>query len=421
MTTALAAPSRLVTEERTALVTMPGDTPNADPVRTIAKIGPRGQLRQLVMHVPIVPARNEAHKIRLKNPETGAWENTWVLSVIGYDKCNAVRGVSFVAPETLLWDDGNVRPNPFHLRDQETHELQLVRVRRIGIARSATGAFVAEDLTVTFDLRDYFTQDLWAKWRGKSNEQPKTWGKLVPASRLPELKPMENAYRVPGDLALVVDITNLDFISVIGEHNNRRKFAERIALSICRRNILARFIAVRRLDPQAMSVRVSGWPMTDRDVGELGRAAADANEGKMTYEGMEVQVNRAAATVSEPEDVDAAFAGDGDEEMQAATVPDDDAQPVGTATAPIAESLGEELVEKYHVQARELCARIADAAIIHEALVPQGFENLDGVLKETRPAMLEGVVPALQKAELAAIEAKKKATTKAEPKTTAKK
>lgn len=386
---------------------MPGDTPKDPPVKTIAKITPLGQLRQLVMHVPISPARNEAHKIRLKNPETDKWESTWVLSVIGYDKLNAVRGVSFVAPETLLWDDGNVRPNPFHLRDQKTHELQLVRVRRIGIARSATGAFVAEDLTVTFDLRDYFTQDLWAKWRGKSNEQPKQWGKLVPASRLPELKPMENAYRVPGDLALVVDITNLDFIAVIGEHNNRRKFAERIALSICRRNILARFIPVRRLDPEAMSVRVSGWPMTDRDMGDLGRAAADANEGKMTHDGMEVQVNRATTRVSEPDDVDAAFAGDGDQEMQAAAAPDD-AEPIGGATAPMAESLGDELCEKYRAQVRDLYAKLGDE-VCEPAFATVGLKNISEAMACPTPGILGTLVEELQKAELAAIEAKKKA------------
>jgi hypothetical protein len=415
MTTALTAPAPTtrVPSDRTEVAVLPGDPP----VKAIVKISPQGVMKNMLVRVPIDPAQGEAYQMSVYDPtqpKGQQYPKRWVVTALGYDVCNRIVGVSFVAPETLKLDDGSIRPNPSWIRHAKTNELLAIRVRRIGIGRNAQGNLVAEDLTVTYDVSLYLAQDLYSKWTGRKSDNTKEWGKLHPNEAIPTLKLNEKAFPVPGGVTLVVDITHKDVVHIIGEHINRQKFAERNAVTICRRNILKRFIPVTRLD-ESKRVPCIGWAQTDRDMGGLARAASEANEGRIMYDGQPVEVSRAMETVSDPEDIEAAVCGEAE---QAATP--SDAEPIGTAVAPMVETLGEEVILKHRARIRQLAARLEEQAVT-EALLPVGFKTIEEAMKSDTIGFLEGAIDALEKAELAAVEAKKAAATKAKPKTAAKK
>lgn len=201
--------------------------------------------------------------------DDGKWQSKAVTSVtaLGYDRLNQFVGMSFKTPETCAGPDGRRVNNPyFHYRGDD---LEYVTVRLIGVARNAVGNLVFNDRTLTFRLATYFAQDIYAKWSGKKSEATtKTWGELFSRAALPE-QILTDAKRklisIPGDLVLVVDLAQKEVVNCIGEHINREKFAERIAFTICRRNILKAFTGISVLDATRKAT-VTSWVTQDNEI-----------------------------------------------------------------------------------------------------------------------------------------------------------
>ena len=306
------APAPLRKNE-TSIAIFPGDRPGDPPLTAMVKTGPRGLIRQTMTRVQLREERGEVYRMGMWNPKSRQYEKVPILTAAGYDKLNMFGGVSFVCPETVMGDDGTPRPNPYLHRIGD--DIKYVRVRMIAMGRNPQGNLVALDTTLNYDLSTYFAQDLMSKWTSKKSDTTKAWGKLVAtgSDAINGVFDNQQAYAMPGGLTLIVDISSKDVLSLIQEHINRQKFAERNAQTIVRRNLLKRFYAAAKLG-ERLTVAVVGWPQIDRELRELRDVAMSANSGKISLDGEVIDVDRTTADVSS-EEADAALAGQVDEDM----------------------------------------------------------------------------------------------------------
>ena len=318
------APTIITPGAETRIAVMPPDQANGNPTMALMRCGPNGNLRSLRVNLPIDKNKGESFGMNAKVGDQ--WKTVQHITALGYMKLNQVRGVSFVSPETLRTENGRVVPNPYIRREEPGGAVLNVRTRQIGIARAATGTLMVRDITLEFDLRVYFAQDLWSKWTGRKKDPPKGWGKLheTTGSRPADVPDGWIGYPMPAGVTLWVDLGHDDLLAVLGEHINRQKFAERNATTICCRNVLRNFIPVTRVDDSG-TAPVIGWVQEDRDLVELAQAAADANVGVMTHDGLAIDVQRETVTDLDKEEIDAALAGDADEDF--AGPDEDDATP----------------------------------------------------------------------------------------------
>lgn len=315
----------------------PGDKPGEE-VTALVKMTKDGMVRAIRTRVVLSEAKG--HIWFLGGMVNGRWDPQAkaAITAVGYDFMNLFAGVSFIQPDTAVGEDGKATCNPYFHRG-EGGEVDYIKVRMIGIGRNPVGNWVAHDVTLNYNLRGYFVQDLMSKWSGKKKDDVlKSWGTLYPTGAItPEItKGGKMAVACPGGVSLVVDLSNREVVAVIQEHLNRQKFGERNALTICRRNILKRFLAAVQLDG-TNAVNIVSWQQPDRDfrrVGEIASAAADGRFDLGDGETVEVQRETVEVVDGDPEAAEA-LAGDVDEdtgepireqdgpEETAATPPDD--------------------------------------------------------------------------------------------------
>jgi hypothetical protein len=224
----------------------------------------------------------------------------------GYQRMNAIVGISFYSPDTLRGDDGRLAPNPM-FRRAENGTTQSVTVRKLGMGRNAAGNLTIRDLTICYDLEAYRARDLYSKWRrgGKSAD----WGKLVPTDA-----PAEDgrlAVPINGQLALSVSLASPDVLDAVADDMHRRQFVERLANTICERNLLKAFTGISRL-PRDCKVSLYGWSQADRDFAAVMRQASEAQQGEVVIDGETVKVEGQRAD-ADPEEVDAEVDGAADE------------------------------------------------------------------------------------------------------------
>ena len=312
--------------------------PGSDGVAALAKRTKDGDIHSLQVTVPLNIQKGHVWKMGRWDPESRTVVPDYAVTALGYDRLNSVAGVAILKPPTLHIDDGRIVPNPYFERVRETDEIRRVRVRMVGIGRSSVGNLVAHDVTLSYDLGNYLAQDIWSKWTGKKKDAPKAWGKVYPFGRAPDnikQNPQFLCIAIPTGVALYVDLTNKDVLSVISEHIGKQKFAERNAETICKRNVLARFFAVRRVHPAdngLFYVTFIAWPESDRDLGRIADMAAQAQEGRIEVDGEEVEV-ASAAVVPGNDDVNAALGGEVDED-QGSAAGEDDSAPEPASVAP---------------------------------------------------------------------------------------
>lgn len=309
-TTTARGPSQLG-RGQTAVAIFPPDREGGPPITALVKQTGNGLVRNTLARIRLDPDKAETWSLRAWNPSTKQYERKQSITATGYNKINQFLGVSFFTPERIIDDDGRVTSNPYFHRD-EHGEIVFVKVRMIGLGRNATGNLVAHDLTVTYNLRTYFAQDLYSKWTGKKDEATRDWGVLMP---MQFAKPDSTHLVVPiaGGSALVVDLKSKDVVYALGEHLNRQKFAERNAQTICQRNILKKFTGLQVVTDNFVSV--VSWVQPDRDFITIGRKVSEAQEGRIIIDDEPVDLQREAATVEDKEDVDEALGGDFDDDM----------------------------------------------------------------------------------------------------------
>jgi len=317
-----------------SIILIPSDEAGGKPTNALVKMTPNGLVRSIHVRVPLSEAKGEVWYLGGYD-ENNRWNKKAkaAITAAGYNKLNLVGGVSFATPETLVSEDGKASSNPYFHR--ESGELVYVKVRRIGIGRNAAGNLVAIDLTVTYNIRDYFAQDCFAKWSGKKSDTATAgWGQIFDAENIPDEVRKDGRrklIRCPGGVVLSIDLTQKDAIAVIQEHINRQKFAERNAWTICERNILKKFYAAAQLRPTDLTVPVVAWQTVDRALEELARIAAESRGGRVTVGNEELEIERQNEVANDKDEVDAALAGDADEEMQP-TEPDGPSEPSSIGT-----------------------------------------------------------------------------------------
>jgi len=178
----------------------------------------------------------------------------------GYTELNRISNISLIKTPKIVVD-GREEHNPYIERDQDTKCVDVVHIRIFGIGFAPTGNLVIVDKSLVFNLTTYFIQDIAAKTKkfptcgcwGTENEKPTAWqakmDKWVQGKNVGEVvnaKPNDTAnlqfipVKKAGNISmgLWVDFAHPEIQAALNEFTSRMKFAERIADTICSRNVL---------------------------------------------------------------------------------------------------------------------------------------------------------------------------------------
>lgn len=339
----------------------------------------RGEIRSMLTDVPLSEKKGELYGMPCKvgeHPDGKAiWGKAIRLTALGYDKLNQFAGVLRHDPETIRLSDGEVKRNPYiHF----VNDLPLyVEVLCMGAGRNSVGNMVLITNTLHFDLRGYFARDVYAKWFNKKSGVGASWGKVFQACRVPDdlLKdPTKYVVTMPTGMVLVCEINSGEFLKVMQEQNERVRFAERTAQSICWRNVLKKYFGVttpnERYDREnnflGYYVPVVSWPMLDRDYAAAAELVAEAKTGTVIAEGdgdapakTAVTVDETRDVVDDPEDVDADLAAENDGERE--PIETESAEPESVAPKQAAEPEGDPL-KSMRERLRELAEKVGNYA-----------------------------------------------------------
>jgi hypothetical protein len=288
---------------------------SAEDVNTLCKMTPEGEVTAMFSRVPLRSENGEWHPMRAKGAD-GKTEVRKAITAMGFQRLNGWIGVNFASPPTLWGGDGEVG-NPHIERDGST--AKRASVRRIGVGRNKAGVLMAVDLTLTYDLGDYAACELYDAWRPGYNEKnPAAWGRIVGSAEHAHPKPHEKVVACPGDIYLVVDLTAQKPMQLWSQVMQRQKFAERMAVSICERNILKRFVGTAYCSEDA-TVPIVHWSSPDRSRSHMQRVFEKIQDGEVQIEGEDVHVE-SLSEVIDHEEASVVLAGDGED------APEEDAQ-----------------------------------------------------------------------------------------------
>lgn len=247
----------------------------------------------------------------------------------GYNELNRIANISLVKPPSIVVD-GRDMPNPYIERDSETKCVDVVHIRIVGIGFAPTGNLVIVDKSLIFNLTTYFIQDIAAKTKkfpvcgcwGIDKEEPTAWqtkiDKWVSGKNVGDVvnaKPTDTAnlqfipVKKAGNISmgLWVDFAHPEIQAAFNEFTSRMKFAERIADTICSRNVLKAHPSIgladisdktTEKDPNQISVMVYGFKhdMSIRSLREICTAGSQGDIGKVKeIAGASVE------TIAEPE------------------------------------------------------------------------------------------------------------------------
>lgn len=303
-------------QERTEIIACPGPTEDK-PQMAIVKHGKDGSFRAWHQVLTMSVERGEAFGMTESyQDEQGSWKKRkrYSITALGYDRCNLVMGISFHTPQTILGEGGIILPNPSIIRDKISGGIDTIRIHMIAAGRAHLGNWMVHDLTLSYDLRTYFGQDLWSKWSPKWAKTMQDWGKTFPTGVDPKLEGNWHGYPMSTGVTLWVDLCNKDVLDVLGEHHSRQKFAERNARTIARRNLMKPFIARTKLDA-SLTVPVVGWMQVDFNLEEFAKRARDAKDKPFTApDGERAEFVESHIVEHEQEEVDAALAGESEDE-----------------------------------------------------------------------------------------------------------
>lgn len=240
---------------------------------------------------------------------SGKSEKRKAITAMGFQKLNTWLGFSFSSPPTL-WSGSEEVGNPHIERTGNT--ANRVSVRRVGVGRNAAGVLMAVDLTLTYDLDDYAASELYDAWRpGYNEKKPAPWGRIVGDPEGVEVQPHEKIVSCPGGVYLIVDLTAQKPMQLWSQLMQRQKFAERMAVSICERNILKKVLGTAYASEDA-TVSVVHWSSPDRSRANMQRIFDKIHQGEVQIEGEDVQVE-AMSEVVDHEEAKAVLAGEGED------------------------------------------------------------------------------------------------------------
>lgn len=274
---------------------------------TLIRHTAKGQIHSMKQRVKLTAENGQWYTMGVKNAESGEYENKKVITAKGYKTLASIIGITFVTPDTITDENGNVVGNPFI--HKAGNAIDWVKVRMIGICRGPSGNMQARDLTFVYNFQAYLAASLYAKWHNKKTNAVQPWGELISVNNTAPCPP--NKIRVPvgSDVSLEVDLKNPNVVSIYREHLEQQKFAERNAIAMAERNIIQKMTGLHYVGEDD-TVLVTIWPQGDTDLPRLGEMVQRAKTGLITVEDTPISVVKDKA---EATDEDVAVTNENDE------------------------------------------------------------------------------------------------------------
>jgi hypothetical protein len=230
-----------------------------------------------------------------------------IITALGFEYLNTFSPIAWVSSPTIRNSDGKEVGNP----DNRIKTDGYVRVTQFGVGRASDGTLRAHDLTLTYDLNAYFAADLYKKFTDKDGKGGE-WGEIVNLQAAQEHTKRERNYSyilIGPEIALLFNLKHAVVVALFREHSEQRRFADRLAVSICRRNIYKKHFGFTNC-PENGIVTIDCWEQPEVDFESLRNNVVTRN-GRIIIDGEEVQVDSTEETAT-IDDIEASHEDDDD-------------------------------------------------------------------------------------------------------------
>lgn len=217
-----------------------------------------------------------------------------IVTATGFEYLNGFCPLSWIPKGTLVDQDGKEVGNP--LIKKVDGNIEHVRIRRFAVGRSHDGTMRAYDLTLNYDPAAYFQAEIYAEFARVPYGQtgtppPKKWGKLLNSSAAKqyceEIETWSHVPIAPG-VSLCYDITASEIQKCFREFRQRTQFADRLARTICERNIYKKHFGFATV-PEDGIVTLYRWSQPDISVEQL-EAGIVTRNGRIVLDDEEIEV-----------------------------------------------------------------------------------------------------------------------------------
>lgn len=280
---------------------------------TLVKITSDGLIKRTIRKVELSPERGHFYMGFVP----GDAQKPKIITAQGFAYLNQFSPLAWIPQDTIRDPDGKEVGNPQDKRKSEG----LVRVRRFAVGRTVDGTLRAYDLTLTYDLNAYFAADVLGKYNAKEGHgrsakmgTPK-WGQIINELSLEDhlrKNPSHGSVPIAPGIYLVFDATNVEIRKLYREHNERVRFADRFAVSVCERNILKKHFGFSTVPPNNV-VEIACWEQPEFNFEKLASSVVTKN-GRIVVDGEEIEAE-VSDEVATTEDIEAVI---NDEEDAAA-------------------------------------------------------------------------------------------------------
>lgn len=187
----------------------------------------------------------------------------WAVSAQGYEVLSEATGTCVLFPMNVLVD-GEMRPNPYVLRDSDNKRVLSVYCRALAFRFSSKGIPQVADWTTMFDIPSYRMIDLLAK----AKKFPTAF-RLLPADMSPESGDAGATWaRYPFDecTALWINTSHEEALQWYAQIINREKKALDFAQTFARRNAVKHLLGIQKAPGPVWPVTVLCWRPTNGSV-----------------------------------------------------------------------------------------------------------------------------------------------------------
>jgi hypothetical protein len=265
----------------------------------------------------------------------------WSVSAQGYEILAEASGVAVIFPQDCIVD-GEVRRNPYVLRDTQNGRVLAVYARAVAYRFSSKGLPQVCDWTSMFDLPSYRLIDLIAK----AKDAPSVF-KLLPIDDVPPAATGTTWAKYPFDNSTTLWINTshpgaLDWYKAI---LNREKKAVDFCQTFARRNATKHLLGIQKAPGPVWDLTVFCWRPTSGNLvkwdytryAEVRKQIEDAAGGG-SFEGQKPEVvkgkDEALADEAPPEEIDLDDAVDVEHRVVDATVDTGPAEELPQGAAP---------------------------------------------------------------------------------------
>lgn len=272
-----------------------------------------------------------------KIPGTNQWgPRAKIITALGFDYLSTFSPLAWIPSKTIRDHEGKEVGNP----DNKLKTHGIVRVHQFAVGRASDGTLRAHDLTLTYDLDAYFAADVLGKFHEKTSEdgKPPEWGRVLNAQGAEEYvrkHPSWGSVIIGPGICLVFDLTINVIAGLYREHGQQRRFADRTAVSICRRNIYKKHFGFSNC-PESGVIELDCWEQPEIDFESLQDHIVTRN-GRVIIDGEVVQVEVSEMT-ADTEDVEASVGDDDESQATDASGANTESTPTKPTISPIDEA-----------------------------------------------------------------------------------